>query len=425
MTHATTTTDPAARPGDRLPLARREWALIVAFWGTYALLSITSRVLDQRDGGGDPLLASAAVTALEALCWMALTPLVFHLAAGAAREEAPDGVAHVRTPQVVVLLATAIVIALAMGWVSTELRALFTPHGPRGPRQLTQLQPLAPGPGPRGDSHGPGGPPIWFGILNAFIVFAGTLAAGLARAYFRRYLARREQTARLQAQLAEARLDALRRQLDPHFLFNTLNAVSALVERDPRGVRRMIARLSELLRHSFEGADEPEVPLRQELALLNRYVEIMQVRFQGRLTVDTRVDDDDLDALVPGLILQPLVENAIKHGVERLAGPGTVVIEAEREGDALVLRVCDDGPGPPAPESVATEGTRRGVGLRNTTARLAELYGTRHRFALGPGPLGGAVAEIRLPYHVRTGTPSMGTPVVSRAVAREEMLHVR
>ena len=209
---------------------------------------------------------------------------------------------------------------------------------------------------------------------------------------------------RLQAQLAEARLDALRRQLDPHFLFNTLHAVSSLVERDPRGVRRMITRLSELLRHSIEVSGEPEVPLRQELELLGRYLDIMPVRFQGRLEVETRVDDRALDALVPNLILQPLVENAIKHGVEQLTGPGRICIEAEHADGQVVLRVRDNGPGVdggvPAGAPLATRPGR--VGLRNTVARLEQLYGTEQRFTLRLAEDGGAVAEVRLPYHTRT-----------------------
>jgi LytS/YehU family sensor histidine kinase len=246
--------------------------------------------------------------------------------------------------------------------------------------------------------------------LNALVLYLGVVAAGLARAYSRRYQVRREQAARrearLEAQLAEARLDALRRQLDPHFLFNTLNTVSALVERDPRGVRRMISRLSELLRHSFEGAGEAEVTLRAELALLSRYVEIMQVRFQGRLDVETRAPGELLDALVPSMVLQPLVENAIKHGVERSTGPARIEIEAHREGSALVLRVSDDGPGIGERDAA---GSPQGVGLPNTIARLEQLYGAAQRFTLASAATGGTVAEVRLPYHVNRDAPERQT----------------
>ena len=219
------------------------------------------------------------------------------------------------------------------------------------------------------------------------------LAAGLARAYSLRLGARREQATQLQAQLAEARLDALRSQLDPHFLFNTLNAVSSLVERDPRGVRRMITRLSELLRYSMEGAREPEITLRRELDLLDRYLDIMQVRFPG-LNVLRLLDDGALDVMVPSMILQPLVENAIRHGVEKMTEPGRIEIEALLEGDTLVLRVSDNGPG----ES-ADAGVRRVAawGCRNTRARLEQLYGAAAQFSLSRNAEELTVAEVRLP----------------------------
>jgi len=311
-----------------------------------------------------------------------------------------------RPTQILVFSVLGIAIAVLLGTFGNELRHVLTPfRGGGSPPPLADTLGYAArrsgrgGGGPRG---GGGGPPVWFGILNALVLYLGVLAAGLARTYSRRYHLRREQAARrearLEAQLAEARLDALRRQLDPHFLFNTLTAVSALVERDPRGVRRMIMRLSELLRHSFEGARDAEVPLRAELALLNRYVEIMQVRFQGRLTVETHVDERALDALVPSMILQPLVENAIKHGVERATGAGEIRIEGDCSGDELVLRVRDNGPG----VSEAAEASGRvGVGLRNTVARLAQLYGPGERFSIGPAADSGTVAELRLPFHLR------------------------
>ncbi len=153
------------------------------------------------------------------------------------------------------------------------------------------------------------------------------------------------QAAQLQAQLAEARLAVLSAQLNPHFLFNTLHAVSSLVERDPRGVRRMIARLSELLRVTLEGTSEQEIPLSRELELLRLYLDIMQVRFQGRLDVDIQVDDDVMDALVPNFVLQPLVENAVMHGVSKVEGAGRIELRARCVGDDVVITVRDNGPG--------------------------------------------------------------------------------
>ncbi|AHG89373.1 histidine kinase internal region [Gemmatirosa kalamazoonensis] len=395
----TADSDPLAHPGapERFPLSRRELAIIAAVWSAYAVLSIASRLFDLPERGSTFMIGSAGVALAEALCWALLTPPILALA----DRFDPD---RDRARQIVQFLVLGVVVAVAVGWLGTWLRQTLTPGGPRPPRDVASfdaMRGLTRGRGGRGR----GGPPIWFGILNAIVLYLGVVAAGIARAFSRRYALRRHEAARreaeLHAQLAEARLDALRRQLDPHFLFNTLNAVSALVERDPRGVRRMIARLSELLRHSFEGGDEAEAPLREELALLARYVEIMQVRFQGRLTVETHADENVLDALVPTMILQPIVENAIKHGVERATGPGSVRIGAAADGGALVLTVRDDGPGPAAPSA------RTGVGVRNTVERLRQLYGDAGSFTLAPGATGGTVAEIRLP--LRTRARALGT----------------
>jgi two-component system LytT family sensor kinase len=358
---------------DRFPRTRRELALVAAFWSGYALLMVTARVFDAGPG---PRLewrsGPVIVTVVEALCWGLLTPAIFHLAGrfGGEGQRLAAGIAR--------FVAVGLLVATVLSLGGDALRDAFR-RPPPEPRR-----------------GGPPGPPIWFAFLNALVIYAGVLAAGLARAYSLRFHARREQAIELQAQLAEAHLDALRRQLDPHFLFNTLNAISSLVERDPRGVRRMIARLSELLRYSLEGADDPEIPLRQELDLLGRYLDIMQVRFQGRLEVEQRIEDAALDALVPALVLQPLVENAIRHGIEKLEGGGRIAIEAAVDGGSLVLRVRDNGPGA-APSAGRPHDGRTGVGLSNTVDRLQRLYGKDQRFTLMPLAEGGTIAEVRLP----------------------------
>jgi signal transduction histidine kinase len=364
---------PHRHASDHLPLTRRELALVGAFWFCYAVLMVAARVFDAGPGPRPEWRSGpVAVTAVEALCWALLTPAIFHLAGrfGGERRSLAAGVA--------VLVAVGVAVATFLSLGGNALRDAF--HQP------------PPGP-PRGPSPGP---PVWFAFLNALVVYAGVLAAGLARAYSLRFRARREQAIELQAQLAEAHLDALRRQLDPHFLFNTLNAISSLVERDPRGVRRMIARLSELLRYSLEGADDPEITLDRELELLGHYLDIMQVRFQGRLAVEQRIEDAALDALVPTLVLQPLVENAIRHGIEKLDGGGRIAIEAAVEGRSLVLRVRDNGPGS-AQAHASPRAGRAGVGLSNTVARLERLYGRDQHFALVPLAEGGTMAEARLP----------------------------
>jgi sensor histidine kinase YesM len=248
---------------------------------------------------------------------------------------------------------------------------------------------------------------LWF--LDDLTVYFAVLAAGIARDIFARYRARHDETVRLtaqaaqlQAQLAEARLAVLSAQLNPHFLFNTLLAVSSLVERDPRGVRRMIARLSELLRVTLEGTNEQEITLARELELLQLYLDIMQVRFQGRLSVDTDVSSDVMDALVPNFVLQPLVENAVMHGVSKVQGEGRIQLRARRAGDEVVITVQDNGPGVDTQAGtpvIRDGGGTGGVGLTNTRARLEQLYGKDQQLKLHRAPEGGTVAEIVLPYH--------------------------
>jgi LytS/YehU family sensor histidine kinase len=225
--------------------------------------------------------------------------------------------------------------------------------------------------------------------------------AGVARSYVTRYRQRLEESAQLRTELAEARLAMLRSQLNPHFLYNTLNAISALVEIDPPGVRRMIARLSELLRIALEPSESAEVPLSKELGITERYLDILRIRFEGRLDASVDASPELYDALVPPMILQPLVENAMKHAVGKSAARSQIRIAAERSGEALVLRVRDSGPGSLNGASVGAtdEQSNDGVGLRNTRARLREIYGTDCSLALERTDSGGMEATIRLPFH--------------------------
>ena len=366
------------------PFSRRELTLIGAFWFAYAFLVVANRIVGPlaRGEAFDVNWRVLAVTFLEYGCWALLTPLIFWLASRGEGEES-------RPRQLALLAATGVVVALVMSVVAYTLRdVLLLPPPPPRSRSAMVLAPQT----PRIDRAL--ARELWFGFINALVISVGVLAAGIARAYSMRYRERREHAARLQVQLAEARLDALRRQLDPHFLFNTLNAISSLVERDPRGVRRMISRLSDLLRFSLDGADKPEIALRDELAILDRYLDIVRVRFQGRLEVDTRIDERTLDVMVPSLILQPLVENALKHGVEKVRGQGHVVIESMLDGGSVVLRVRDNGP---RGNGGAPSGTATGVGIRNTVARLAQLYGEAGRFTLRGLDDGGHAAEVRVP----------------------------
>ena len=215
--------------------------------------------------------------------------------------------------------------------------------------------------------------------------------------YYGRYRERERDAERLAAGLTEARLQALKMQLQPHFLFNTLNAISALIPAEAKPARRMVARLGDLLRIALEHEETQEVTLREELAFLQPYLEIEQARLEDRLTVVMEIAPETLDARVPHLMLQPLVENAIRHGIAPRIEPGRVEISAASGADDrfLHLEVRDDGPGLGRDGGT---GSRKGVGLTNTRSRLEQLYDGEHRFEFANRPEGGTVVRIFLPF---------------------------
>jgi sensor histidine kinase YesM len=201
------------------------------------------------------------------------------------------------------------------------------------------------------------------------------------------------QTAQLETQLAQAQLDALRMQLHPHFLFNTLNSISVLMHDDAKAANRMLVRLSELLRVALNSEGAQEIPLRQELQFLRGYLDIEQTRFQDRLTVDFDVEGETLEAQVPNLILQPLVENAIRHGIAPRAEAGLIQVGARRENGFIELRVSDNGAGLNQGKAQAN-----GIGLANTRERLKKLYGEEYGFEISSPAAGGLRVEIRFPF---------------------------
>jgi sensor histidine kinase YesM len=234
-------------------------------------------------------------------------------------------------------------------------------------------------------------------LAGAVATYATAWHERLAISYFRQARDREQ----LEARLARAQLQTLKLQLQPHFLFNTLNTITALIGVDPRVAERMVSGLSELLRLSLRNAGEQEVPLSRELELLEHYVEIQQIRFRDRLTVTLEVAPDTMQALVPNFILQPLVENAIRHGIGPRAAPGHVDVRAYRENGSLHLRVTDDGVGA---RSRRSEPAGEGIGLGNTKARLEHLYGTDHAFSAQGGTEGGFVVDIVIPFRPRAET---------------------
>ena len=219
------------------------------------------------------------------------------------------------------------------------------------------------------------------------------VAVSQAFDYYRKYRERELRAAELEKRLAQAKLQALQMQLNPHFLFNTLHSISSLMHKDVEAADRMIMRLGDLLRAALESSDTQEVGLRQELEFLKRYLEIEQTRFGDRLKIKLNIAPDTLEAQVPNLILQPLVENAIKHGIEPRSKPGCIELSAHRVNGELALEVCDNGVGLRDDQAID-----EGVGLSNTRARLRELYGEAHRFELRAGPEGGLLVHLTIPF---------------------------
>jgi hypothetical protein len=230
------------------------------------------------------------------------------------------------------------------------------------------------------------------GLVQQLIFYCGVLAAHYVVVYYDKYRDRERVARRLETSLAEAKLHALDLQLRPHFLFNTLNSIGALVRVARQSeATQMIAGLSELLRYSLEHSGEQQVPLASELAITERYLEIERLRFPDRMTFAIDAGADARAARVPTLLLQPLVENAIRHGLAPVAAPGRIAIRAYRDGAWLCIDISNTGM-LAAPRST-------GVGLRNTADRLRHLYGDDHRFELR-AEAGGVVASVAVPWQV-------------------------
>ena len=220
-----------------------------------------------------------------------------------------------------------------------------------------------------------------------------------AIAFYGKYQERQLISSQLEAQLANAQLEVLKIQLEPHFLFNTLNSIAALARENGEAAEHMTLQLADLLRMSLDGVGIHEVPLHRELTFLQKYIGIQQVRFHDRLRVEMEIDPRTLETLVPNLILQPIVENAIRHGIGPRSGPGLIRISTWRDHDDVWLEIRDDGVG----LTRARFGMpREGVGLRNTRERLHQLYDDDHAMVLEDAPGGGCTVKIRVPYRTRS-----------------------
>lgn len=233
-----------------------------------------------------------------------------------------------------------------------------------------------------------------------------------AISYYEKYREREIQSSQLEAQLALAQLEFLKIQLEPHFLFNTLNSIAALARYDGEAAENMTLQLADLLRYSLDAMGVHEVPLSRELTLLQKYIDIQQMRFQDRLIVDMDIAANTLSAMVPNMMLQPLVENAIRHGIGPRRGPGNVRVMSRQVFDELWIEIGDDGIG-----LTRFDGSvpREGVGLCNTRARLQQLYNHDHRLILEDAAGGGCVVKIHIPF--RTYSEEVSTSDAHSSVA--------
>ena len=346
-------------------LPRITWFRIAAAWGLFTLFMLVLAYA-QALTGVTPLVWRTLLLAplIYGLIGTLLTPLVFRLAA---RFDLTAGRSR--------WLLYPLVHAVASVVITIAYRGLF----------LSMLYLV-------GISSAPVSWAAVLSTVNFWVpIYWMVLFVAYALDYHDKWQRRNLEAVHLQVQLVQAQLQALKQQLNPHFLFNTLNAIATLIGDEPRKAQSVTAKLGEFLRMVLDHADAQQVPLAQEMHFLQLYLEMEQVRFSDRLAVTFAVAPAALPAVVPHLLLQPLVENAVRHGLSA-AGMGTIHIQADRQGGYLVLEVRDSGPGP-KPDGP------RGVGLANTEQRLRALYGERYVLTLGPAPgHQGTVVHIELPF---------------------------
>ena len=356
----------------------RNWALGFVVW-TVIGLSFASRsyFTAYRDGVAVRWQEIFTGFLVDFWVWGLVSPLIFRLARAFPIEQ---GRLLSRIPLHILFSAVFILFANA---VSTPAYWYFgSPNPARYPTLWSMYSDLFFSP---------------FMLHQGLLVYWGTLIAAHAVEYYRQLQADRMRSAALASQLAEARLAALKMQIHPHFLFNTLNSIAALLHKDVEAADRMIARLSDFLRITLNSSESTATTLKQELEFLKTYLDIEKVRFQERLIVDMQVRPEALDARVPNLILQPIIENAIRHGVAQNADAGHISIDASRKNGRLQISIEDNGPGLNGNDHRSEPGN--GVGLANTRERLNRFYEGDFRFEISDkAGQHGTVVKMDVPY---------------------------
>lgn len=362
---------------------RQRWVRLAFIWGVWALVGLffSSQiyVYFARTQRAVPFWRALVWQMTATLVFALSTPMVLWLA-----RRYPFGRAGWRRALAVHLVAGT---AISIAWAACHL-GLDTAFG-------GNLQPFDLWNAPRA---------IFFILDKELFVYWIIVVISHAVDYYQRY---REGELRA----SQAQLHALKMQLHPHFLFNALHSISALVHSDPEAADKMIARLGDFLRLTLDTAAAQEVPLSQEIEFLNCYLEIERVRFRDRLTTRLDVDPRTLECRVPNLILQPIVENAIRHGVAPRSAPGRVEVRAERRGGSLRLQVKDNGRGLPETAACPTKGG--GVGLSNTRERLRQLYGGAYSFEIENDPEGGAIVTLEIPFRAPEPEQEAARPAAS------------
>ncbi|MBG8553241.1 sensor histidine kinase [Hymenobacter guriensis] len=361
------------------------WGMAAAFWGSFTLLGYLQTSAYWSLQGGHGLTRTETLDmVLRSGLWLLSTPLILALAHRAPLTSpgrlARNLLLHLGALFLLNLLISGLVYGLLYQVAGLRTGRAWAPDGVWASMLLRLSNSLA---------------------LYLLLVFVYSVAAYAYRNQALHHQNTRFELAneQLKAQLAGAQLQALKMQLNPHFLFNTHHAIVGLIlEQENERAMAMVTALSDLLRAVLANGDAQLIPLREELQFTTKYLHIQQIRFQDRLRIELAIDDDARGCLFPQFLLQPLVENAMVHGIEQLAGDALVRIAAHREGEQLLVEVRDNGPGASQPAGRRRNGSAEGIGLSNTRARLEKLYHGRAHLGFFQPDTGGTIVTLRVPF---------------------------